>query len=104
MLMLIIPRLVDSISIDSQVVAIHLVKEGFTLSNLFPTLNVNEDIQDYTNEPYGLLDGSHEVIFIMKYFWFALRSSLSSCGLLASNNNIESIRCTEKEATVYVTN
>ena len=68
MLMLIIPRLVDSISIDSQVVAIHLVKEGYTLSNLFPTLNVNEDIQDYTNEPYGLLDGSHEVIFIMKLF------------------------------------
>ena len=68
MLMLIIARLVDSISVDSQVVAIHLFEESFTLSNLRQILNVNEDIQDYTNEPYGLLDGSHEVIFIMKLF------------------------------------
>ena len=54
MLMLIIPRLVDSISVDSQVVAIHLFEESFSLSNLSQSLNVNEDIQE---EPDGLLDG-----------------------------------------------
>ena len=54
MLMLIIPRLVDSISVDSQVVAIHLFEESFTRSNLRQSLNVNEDIQE---EPDGLLDG-----------------------------------------------
>ena len=80
MLMLIIPRLVDPISIDGQVVAIHLFEGSFTLSNLRQILNVNEDIQDYTKEPdwlsYGLcyVARSH---FITKLFWFALRLSLS---------------------------
>ena len=54
MLMLIIPRLVDSISVDSQVVAIHLFEESLTLSNWRQILNVNEDIQDYTNKPSPL--------------------------------------------------
>ena len=77
MLMLIIPRLVDSISVDSQVVAIHLFEESFTLSNLSQSLNVNEDIQE---EPDGLSDGLCYVArshFITKLFWFALRLSLS---------------------------
>ena len=77
MLMLIIPRLVDSISVDSQVVAIHLFEESFTLSNLSQSLNVNEDIQE---EPDGLLDGLCYVArshFITKLFLFALRLSLS---------------------------
>ena len=77
MLMLIIPRLVDSISVDSQVVAIHLFEKSFTLSNVSQSLNVNEDIQE---EPDGLLDGLCYVArshFITKLFWFALRLSLS---------------------------
>ena len=80
MLMLIIPRLVDSISVDSQVVAIHLFEESFTLSNLRQILNVNKDIEDYTKEPDGLSDGLCYVArshFITKLFWFALRLSLS---------------------------
>ena len=71
MLMFIIPRLVDSISVDSQVVAIHLFEESFTLSNLRQSLNVNEDIQDYTKEPDGLSDGLCYVArshFITKLF------------------------------------
>ena len=71
MLMLIIPRLVDSISVDSQVVAIHLFEKSFTLSNLRQSLNVNEDIRDYTKEPDGLSDGLCYVArshFITKLF------------------------------------
>ena len=77
MLMLIIPRLVDSISVDGQIVAIHLFEESFTLSHSRQSLNVNEDIQE---EPDGLSDGLCYVArshFITKLFLFALRLSLS---------------------------
>ena len=71
MLMLIIPRLVDSISVDSQVVAIHLFEESFTRSHSRQSLNISKDIKDYNEEPDGLSDGLCYVArshFITKLF------------------------------------